>query len=197
MENLIERHLRSLDSTTIDHFRSLFYEASDKQLEGISVRYEGASGLHKEWLYDDGVQANMIRWLGEELILISLYHSFERKLKEIIQSKKPSSNKVDQDGKSKSHRWDEMKKHVPKGVKNSNDYQQVNILRVLVNCFKHAGIVSKELNKLEPSFGQIGDEISGDLGVLYEMYKTCASSVIKRTYENYEIACNIHDDALS
>ena len=186
MEELIEQYLRTLDITTIDCFRALFYKASDSQLDCISERYENASGLNKEWIDDDGVQANMIRWLGEELILISLYHTFEKKLKEIIRYTHSTSNGEYQNSESKLHRWDEMKKHIPENVKNSNEYQQVNTLRVLVNCFKHAGIVSKELKKLEPSFGEIGDEISGDLSTLYEMYKTCTSTVIRQTYENYE-----------
>jgi hypothetical protein len=186
MEELLEQYLRILDSTTIDCFRALFYEASDSQLDDISARYEIASEPYKELIHDDGVGASMIRWLGEELILISLYHLFERKLKEIIQYKHLISNGGNQVGNIELHRWDEMKKHIPESVKNSNEYQQVNILRVLVNCFKHAGIVSKELNKLEPSFGKIGDEICGDLEPLYERYKTCASSIIMQTYDDYE-----------
>lgn len=171
-----------MDITTIDCFRALFYEASVSQLDSISERYKNASGLNKEWIHDDGVQANMIRWLGEELILISLYHTFEKKLKEIIRYTHSTSNGENQNSESKLHRWDEMKKHIPKNVKNSNEFQQVNTLRVLVNCFKHAGIVSEELKTLEPSFGEIGDEISGDLSTLYEKYKTCTSSVIRQTY---------------
>lgn len=186
MDDLIEEYLRTIDSTTIDCFRSLFYEASDKQLEGISGKYESASGLNREWIYDDGVQANMIRWLGEELVLISLYHSFEKKLKEVIKYKKSSLNGEEREDVSRLYRWEEMKKHIPRYVKELDDYRQVNTLRVLVNCFKHAGIVNEELNKIDPSFGNVGDEIAGDLGALYEEYKSSASNVIKKTYEKNE-----------
>jgi hypothetical protein len=188
MDDLIEEYLRTLDSTTIDCFRSLFYEASDKQLEGISEKYEGACGLSREWIYDDGVQANMIRWLGEELILISLYHAFEKQLKEIIRYRQSCCNGRGREDIGRLHRWKDMKKYIPECVKNLNDYQQVNTLRVLVNCLKHAGIVNDELNRRAPSFGNIGDEIAGDLGALYEEYKTCASNVIKQTYETIKLA---------
>ncbi len=185
MDELVEQYLRTLDSTIIDSFRMLFYEASDSQLGAISARYGNASGLNKEWIYDDGVQANMIRRLGEELILISLYHLFEKKLKEIIRYRHSTSSNENQGDKHSLHRWDEMKKYIPESVKKSNEYQHVNTLRVLVNCFKHAGIVSAELNMLEPSFGQVGDEIICDIGSLYEKYKICASSVIRQTYVDH------------
>ncbi len=67
----------------------------------------------------------------------------------------------------------------------SNDFQQVNTLRVLVNCFKHAGEVDKKLYDLSPCFGEIGAEISCDLSNLYETYKVCASNVIRKTYYEY------------
>ena len=147
---------------------------------GVSEKYESASGLNKEWIYDDGVQANMIRWLGEELILISLYHTFEIKMKEIIRYRESSNNGGDRE--IKLHRWDELKKHISKSIKSTGNFQQVNILRVLVNCFKHAGLVSKELNKLDSSLGGIGEEITCDLSELYKRYKECASSVIRQAY---------------
>jgi hypothetical protein len=183
MDEMLEEYLRTLNCTTIDCFRSLFYVASNSQLDDISVKYENSSGLIKEWLHDDGVQANMVRWLGEELILIFLYHSFEKKIKELIQSRCPTWK----DENIKLGRWDEIKKYIPNGVKNSNEYQQVNILRELVNCMKHAGIVNDKLFKLQPSFGDVGEEIEGDLGELYEKYKSCASFIIKRTYDYYKI----------
>ena len=92
MDFLIDEYFSTIDTSTLDCFRSLLCEASEKQLEDISNRYEKASGLDKECIYDDGVQANMIWWLGEELILISLYHIFEIKLKEIIRAKQSRSN---------------------------------------------------------------------------------------------------------
>ena len=186
MENqdLIDEYLSTLDITTIDRFRSLFYEASEKQLIDISERYENTSGMNKEWIYDDGVQANMIRWLGEELILISLHHTFEIKMKEIIRYKQSSTNRGDPENNDKLHRWDELKKHIPTCVKSTSDFQQVNILRVLVNCFKHAGIVNSDLNKLDSSFGNIGSEITCDLSELYKKYKVCTSSVIRQAYNN-------------
>lgn len=181
-QDMINEYLSTLDISTIDHFRSLFYEASEKQLIDISERHESASGPMKEWIQDDGVQANMVRWLGEELILISLYHTFEKKMREIIRYKQSSQNSGGVDNDNKLHRWDELKKHIPKSIKEVDDFQKVNILRVLVNCFKHSGPVSKELNRLEPSFGNVGDEITCDLNELYERYKVCASGVIRRAY---------------
>ncbi len=188
MENqdLIDEYLSALDISTIDCFRLLFHEASEKQLRDISKKHESASGVNREWIYDDGVQANMIRWLGEELILVSLYHAFEIKIKEIIRYKQSTSNSEDQENNNNLHRWDELKKHIPKSIKSAGDFQQINILRVLVNCFKHAGIVSKDLNKLDSSFGNAGDEITCDLSELYERYKVCASSVIRQTYDENE-----------
>lgn len=184
---MIDEYLSTIDVSTLDSFRSLLCEASEKQLEDISNRYGKASGLNKEWIYDDGVQANMIRWLGEELILISLYHIFEIKLKEIIRAKQSRSNPEKNDKTIALHRWDELKNHMPDIVKSTNDFQQINVLRVLVNCFKHSGVVNTELNKLEPSFGNVDGEIRCDLNELYEKYKMCAINVISQTYEQSKL----------
>lgn len=181
MDELLDEYLSTLNCTTIDSFRPVFYDASDSQLDDITAKHENATGPIKESMHDDGVQANMTRWLGEKLILISLYHSFEIKLKEIIKCKCPIGNGRD----IKLHRWDEMKQYIPNDAKNSAEYQQVNELRVLVNCFKHAGIVSTELNWLQPSFGKVDANVEGEFSVLYESYKKCASFVIKETYEYY------------
>lgn len=175
---LIDEYLANLDSSTIDHFRALFYEASGKQISSIQDKYESSSGANKEIIHDDGVQANMIKWLGEELILISLYHSFEIKLKEIIEYKSSLVNSEEK----KLHRWDELKKHISTNVKSSSNFQNVNTLRVLVNCFKHSGDVSKELNNLDSSFGDVGDEIDADLNKLYEEYIISASDLIRKIY---------------
>jgi hypothetical protein len=183
MHDLITQYLSTLDTATIDGFRSLFYEASTRQLTAISDRYEQASSFDKEWIYDDGVSSSMIRRLGEELILICLYHAFEIQLKAIIRFERSLATGNSSSENDKLGRWDELKKHLPETVKRDSDFEQVNVLRVLVNCLKHAGIVSKELHKLAPSFGKVGEKIAADLSSLYDNYKACASSVIRQAHQ--------------
>lgn len=183
MEELLDEYSGAIHLDTLDQFISLFYKASDKQLSTITEAYDVASGAVKECLHDDGVQANMIRWLGEELILISLFHLFEKHIKEIIRYSYTTKEPCDSSEALDLHRWDKLKSHLPEPVKSSNDFQQVNLLRVLVNCFKHSGIVSDELYKIDQSFGNSNDRIDGDIGVLYKGFKDSVSEVIRRTYE--------------
>lgn len=113
-QELINEYLGTLNIETTDGFRLLLYKASKEQLESISERYERASGLNREWMHYDGVQANMIKWLGEELILISLYHTFEIKIKEIIGHKLTLSNNTgNEENNQNLHRWDALKNHIP------------------------------------------------------------------------------------
>jgi hypothetical protein len=184
MEKCVAEYLRSLDCSTLDQFKGLFYEAAKKQLEVLSSQYEAAQGSTKELIDAEGVEANMILWLGEELLLISLYHSFERKIKEIIKTKNAASSAPGQVSEVSLHRWDAIKEHVPDAVKNSKPFQEVNVLRVLVNCFKHGGVVSEELHRLSPSFGEIDQEIVCDAVKPYDSYKAYASTLICDAYDN-------------
>ena len=184
-QEIIDEYLGILNVTTIDEFRLLFYTASDQQLDLISQKYENASGLNRDWIHDDGVQSNMVRWLGEELILISLYHAFEIKMKEIIRYKITTGGGEPVNNLS-LHRWDELKSYLPEEIKRTSNFQSINVLRVLVNCFKHAGVVSEELHRIDSSFGNPGDEIAHEFGELYEKYKTCASGVISQFYARSE-----------
>ena len=194
-QEIIDDYLGVLNITTIDEFRLLFYSASDQQLDLISLKYEKASGLNREWIQDEGVQSNMVRWLGEELILISLYHAFEIKMKEIIRY-----NETVGDGTPESnlslHRWDELKSYLPDEIKRASDFQSINVLRILVNCFKHAGVVSEELHRIDSSFGNPGDEITHEFGGLYEKYKKCASGVIGQFYAEVKLNKAKHNRAM-
>lgn len=181
-QEIIDKYLGTLDTTTIDEFRTLFYTASDQQLDVISKNYAKASGLNRDWIYDDGVQSNMVRWLGEELILISLYHAFEIKMKEIIRQKITSGGNGEPKNNPSLHRWDELKTYISEEIKEASNFQSMNTLRVLVNCFKHAGVVSDELYRIDSSFGNPGNEITHKLDNLYDKYKACASDVISQFY---------------
>ena len=182
-DELSREYLSTLNTASIDGFRSLFYKASDEQLEGISNEYEGSSGPHREWIYDDGVQADMIRQLGEELVLISLYHSVELKIKDIIQDRQaqvPTSTNPTLN----LSRWDDLKSYMSKKAKGSDEFRRVNVLRNLVNCFKHVGRVSKELHKQDSTFGDVGDEIKFDRRAAYGLYKDSSTKLISLIYKN-------------
>ena len=76
---------------------------------------------------------------------------------------------------------------MPDIIKSTSDFQQINVLRVLVNCFKHSGFVNTELNKLDSSFGSVDGEIRLDLNILYEKYKMCAINLISQIYKQSKL----------
>lgn len=177
----LKDYLISLDCSSIDGLRKLFYESSDAQLSLINERYEAASEEIKFLYHDDGVEAGFIRKLGNELVLIALYHNFEVKIKQIIRLN-ASARSIGIENNT-LHRWDNIKTYIPEKIKGSRDFQQINVLRLLVNCFKHSGVVSQDLYSTDSSFGNVDDEIDTDLEDLYERYKKSASSLIKAIAE--------------
>ena len=122
----LKDYLKSLDCSSIDGFRKLFYESSDAQLNLINERYEAASEELKFLYYDDGVEACFIRELSNELVLIALYHNFEVKIKQIIRLN-ASARSIDIE-ENKLHRWDNIKAYIPEKIKESRDFQQINVL---------------------------------------------------------------------
>lgn len=176
----LKDYLISLDCSSIDGFRKLFYESSDAQLSLINERYEAASEEIKFLYHDDGVEACYIRKLGGELALIALYHNFEVKIKQIIRLSKPDMTKSQL---KELHCWDKYNRYMPESIINTIDYNQLNILRLLVNCFKHSGVVDEKLYEKDASFGSVGDEINADLEDLFDKFKKSTSSVISATAE--------------
>lgn len=178
----LREYLSTLNCEVIDGFRKLFYESSDANLSLIQEKLEAASDDIKSLYHDDGLEACYIRKLGGEFTLIALYHNFEVKIKQIIILKISETNTTTKNS-NKLHRWDEIKPHVPVSIKETTDFQQVNVLRLLVNCFKHSGVISSDLYNSDTSFGNVGDEINANLEVLYDKYKKCVSTVIAATAE--------------
>lgn len=184
MNDLIDEYLGTLDLLELNLFRQLFYTASNQQLQTINDRVTQATGKTKELLYEHGVEATLIRQLGNELVLISLYHLLERKLKELISYKLYThSNTVKNVDKTKLDSLSRMKEHIPDYIKDSYNFKQINLLRILVNCFKHTGVVSKELYRQCPLYGEVGEEITYDNEQSYEKFREAA---IALTYELYQ-----------
>lgn len=181
MDDMDREYLSTLDTASIDGFRSLLYKGSDDELERIYNEQRVASGPHEDWLDDDGVQAVMIRRLGEELVLIHLYHSVELKIKEIIKCRRVNVSPADD---KKLYQWEKLKESMSNKAKDSDAFRQVNIMRLLVNCFKHVGRVSKKLHEIDETFGYIGDDIVFDRRAGYERYKDSSSKLIRLIYEN-------------
>lgn len=178
----LREYLSDLNYEVIDGFRKLFYKSSDAQLNLIQQKLEAVPRESKSTYHDDGVEACYIRKLGGELVLIALYHKFEVKIKEIISLTSVESDAT-LENVGKLHRWDDIKPHIPTDIKETTDFQELNVLRLLVNCFKHSGIVDSKLYETDASFGGIDDEINANLEVLYEKYKKNISAVITATAE--------------
>ncbi|ATG89866.1 hypothetical protein [Methylomonas koyamae] len=176
----LREYLSTLNCEGIDGFRKLFYESSDTQLSLIQEKLKAASDDIKFLYNDEGVEACYIRKLGGELALIALYHNFEVKIKQIIRLSKPSMTEKQL---KELHKWNKYNTYIPEYIKNTIDYDRLEILRLLVNCFKHSGIVEEDLYKKDTSFGNIEDEINADLEDLYEKYKKSVEAVITATAE--------------
>ena len=197
IDEMIQNYLSRLEPEYIDSFRQLVAASIDAEFQKVEARYENQSAreyespelrcLHCSMIEDDGVYVGYIQELAHELSIVALYKIFEKKNKELI-----THHRKEEESKKYST-WDNVLKVLPAKAKELSSFLAVDELRVLNNAIKHEGVVSKELSKRFPVYGEAGDDFNG-LSEAYERLKPGVVEYISELhhiYENEKSYCQI------
>ncbi|EGR2914604.1 hypothetical protein DLH88_24550 [Vibrio parahaemolyticus] len=184
-EDLIESHMSSLDTDTINSFQKVFSEAMDcefSKIEQAQAAHDNMKFLskehehmHRSWIEDDAIYKFSVVDLAGELYILALYKRVELKHKELVRF---FNLEV---GTRNLSNWNDLWKVLPPEAKKLPEFNAVNELRLLNNAIKHEGVISKQLAKNYPHHGQIGDELT-DLSISFERLEPIACKYIKALY---------------
>ncbi|MEZ9685896.1 hypothetical protein AB4453_20800 [Vibrio atlanticus] len=186
-EDLIERHMSSLDTETIHSFKKVFSGAMDNEFSKIeqaqvahdSMQFisEEHQYMHRSWIEDDAIYKFSVVDLAGELYILALYKRVELKHKELI-----SFFNLEVGARNVSN-WNDLIKVLPREAKDLPEFNAVNELRLINNAIKHQGVISKQLAENYPNHGQLGDELT-NLSATFERIEPI---VCRYTEELYAI----------
>ncbi len=181
-EDLIERHMSSLDTETIHSFKKVFSGAMDNEFSKIeqaqvahdSMQFisEEHQYMHRSWIEDDAIYKFSVVDLAGELYILALYKKVELKHKELVSFFNLEGNVSN---------WNGLIKVLPREAKNLPEFNAVNELRLINNAIKHEGVISKQLAKNYPNHGQLGDELT-DLSATFERIEPIVCRYTKELY---------------
>jgi hypothetical protein len=188
-EKFIEEYLSTLNTEYIDSFRDLVSKSIENNFANIDAKYAShkqtkfedpaLEQLNYEWIADDAIFTNDVSYLSDELSIIALYKLFEKKHKELIayHRKEESAHKYSY--------WKNALDVLPEAAKSLSNFTAINELRLLNNSIKHEGVVSDDLSKEFPSYGQVGSELS-ELNKVFERLKPRVKSYINELHNIYK-----------
>jgi len=184
-EDLIERHMSSLDTETIHSFKKVFSGAMDNEFSKIeqaqvahdSMQFisEEHQYMHRSWIEDDAIYKFSVVDLAGELYILALYKRVELKHKELV-----SFFNLEVGARNVSN-WNDLIKVLPREAKDLPEFNAVNELRLINNAIKHQGVISKQLAENYPNHGQLGDELT-DLSATFERIEPIVCRYTKELY---------------
>lgn len=181
---------KRLDLNDLEEFQSHLNRAVDKRLKELDKEYntvtidnmEDPRDLepYKDHLDDLMYSANSAKLLGYELSIIALYKKLEINTKKVVTRhlNVPSSKNLSY--------FSNLKSVVPFDITNVDGYKEFNELRLINNCIKHGGTVSKELAKECPAW-TIGEELTNLDSTYYKILpkvKDYMSDFVDKIYES-------------
>lgn len=142
-------------------YNNQFTEKADKKVREI----QGDLSLDSDeknrmidFLVEDVSIMDDIRIIGEELAIIGLYKSIEIAIKKSIKlTGKFSKKKLEE--LHKIEKFIEYFKDINIDVESIEGFNSFNELRLLNNCLKHSGFISKALMNVNPSLWKKGEKI--------------------------------------
>ncbi|EOB4247471.1 hypothetical protein [Vibrio metschnikovii] len=184
-EHLIESYMSSLDTDIINSFKKVVSEAIDckfSRIEKAQAAHDSMKFLFKEhelmhssWIQDDAIYTFSVVDLAGELYILALYKRLELKHKELV-----SFFNLEVGTRNLSN-WRELWEVLPREAKNLPEFNAVNELRLLNNAIKHEGLISRQLARSYPHYGQFGDELT-DLSTSFERLEPIVCKYIKELY---------------
>ncbi len=194
LNELLGEYLSNLNIAYIDKFRDLVSKSIEDEFEHINSNYEAHKQIHHENLeseymnfssiQDDAVFMNDVSHLADELSIVALYKLFEQKHKSLI-----AFHRKENDKSKHYSRWENVEEALPEEAKNLPTFKSVDELRLVNNAIKHEGVVSKELSKKFPAYGEAGNEFS-ELDKTFMRLKPCAISYIRELHLIYKSKAN-------
>jgi hypothetical protein len=142
-------------------YNAKFIEKSDKKVREIigDISLDSDEKNQRiDFLVEDVSMMNDIRIIGEELAIIGLYKTIEIAIKKSMKITGKFSKKQLEE-LHKIEKFIEHFKSINVEVKSIEGFNSFNELRLINNCLKHSGFVSKALMDFNPSLWRKGEKI--------------------------------------